>query len=102
MISKIQQLCKSIAKHPSKVNLVNQALATALGSPNHQDLKAILELIEKMTTSGSQGIIDFWVNKVRAIFMVLLALAVEEADDETMFLLQKCYELSTEKEPLVA
>jgi hypothetical protein len=45
MSAKVQQLCASIAQHPSKINLVNEALQLAFQKTGCHDLELVLRLI---------------------------------------------------------
>ena len=45
MSEKVQQLCQSIAKHPSKINMINEVIAHAVKNPNCHDFGLIVQLI---------------------------------------------------------
>ena len=50
MSEKVQQLCEVIAKHPSKINLLNDVLKLTLSQPNYPAISAVVNLMKKMST----------------------------------------------------
>lgn len=100
MSETIHQLCQTIAKHPSKINLINQALEVALQSPKASHLKIILDLIETLKQEVKVG--SFLQNKNKAIFIALLAMARHSyPDQEVMSLIGKSFSLSEQSDELV-
>ncbi len=73
MNTKINQLCKTIAEHPSQINLLNQALSLALTPPSLTHIALILDLISKLITQSQ--IRSFLTTKLKAIFITLLNLS---------------------------
>lgn len=78
MNAKINQLCKTIAEHPSQINLLNQALSLALAPPTLAHIAIVLDLITKLTTQAQ--IRSFLTAKLKAIFITLLTLSEDESD----------------------
>ena len=100
MSAKVQQLCSNIAKHPSKINLLNEVLTLILAKPNCRDLGVVVELMMKMVEKEECAV--FLSKKIRAIFMTLLEISSFEDEEDKMSLLKKCYDMSREKSVLIS
>ena len=48
MKSQVQQLCEFIAKHPSKINMINDVFSLMFKAPNRGDLRCVVKLLEGM------------------------------------------------------
>lgn len=76
MNSKIHQLCQNIAKHPSLINNLSQAIALAIEEQSVESFRLILELVSELKKEEKVG--DFLDKKNLVIFAALLNL--EEGD----------------------
>lgn len=49
MNSTVHQLCQTISRNPSQINLIDKALALSLLPPNIEELNIILKLLEALS-----------------------------------------------------
>lgn len=98
MSEKINQLCKDIAAHPSKINLLNEAIMQALSQPSAAAFRPIVELLASM--EHLPQVAKFRDNKVHVIFRCLTELCFDEPDSGLSELIQKSFSISTQKDAL--
>ena len=80
-MDKINQLCRIIAASPSKINLLNEAVALAIDSGLAECFRPILKLARSM---GSDGVVGkFKEGKMKVVLAVLLEQYLQEPVAET-------------------
>lgn len=75
MSERVNQLCKTIASNPAKINLVTEAIRIALEAGQIECFVPIVELLKSL--DQSQEIIKFRDNKLMVIFAHLNQLCLK-------------------------
>lgn len=92
MSEKVHQLCATIARHPSKINLLNEAIATAIADAHPDAYRPLLDLLRKLTPDPQLA--SFLAAKLQAILLSLLQTLLDRQDRTLLPLLGETYLLA--------
>jgi hypothetical protein len=89
MSEKVHQLCATIARHPSKINLLNEAITTAITDAHADAYRPLLDLLRKLTADPQLA--SFLAAKLQAILISLLQTILDRQDRTLLHLLGETY-----------